>query len=243
MKYKRSPRMQQKLPSEDIILAAPPASHRKYEKSRGVIASLFGSGAMFGASMLTGTMSPALLAARAASLVMPISSAASSGSNDKKRKKSFEQYEAMRHEKYGAYIDEQKARIEAIARIQREILTEENPDPEICIENVAHLNRSLWERMPSDRDYLDVRVGMGYEKLCVNVKSRTDSNGFQLESDEVRSLPIKSSKKQESLIMYPPVFLFCSQQYHRNYGKQRQNNKSYKKYAYFADFTALLQRC
>ena len=66
MKYKRSPRMQQKLPSEDIILAAPPASHRKYEKSRGVIASLFGSGAMFGASMLTGTMSPALLAARSA---------------------------------------------------------------------------------------------------------------------------------------------------------------------------------
>lgn len=191
MKYKRSPRMQQKLPSEDIILAAPPASHRKYEKSRGVIASLFGSGAMFGASMLTGTMSPALLAARAASLVMPISSAASSGSNDKKRKKSFEQYEAMRHEKYGAYIDEQKARIEAIARIQREILTEENPDPEICIENVAHLNRSLWERMPSDRDYLDVRVGMGYEKLCVNVKSRTDSNGFQLESDEVRELTDK----------------------------------------------------
>ena len=191
MKYKRSPRMQQKLPSEDIILAAPPASHRKYEKSRGVIASLFGSGAMFGASMLTGTMSPALLAARAASLVMPISSVASSGSNDKKRKKSLEQYEAMRHEKYGAYIDEQKARIEAIARIQREILTEENPDPEICIENVAHLNRSLWERMPSDRDYLDVRVGMGYEKLCVNVKSRTDSNGFQLESDEVRELTDK----------------------------------------------------
>lgn len=45
--------------------------------------------------------------------------------------------------------------------------------------------------MPSDRDYLDVRVGMGYEKLCVNVKSRTDSNGFQLESDEVRELTDK----------------------------------------------------
>ena len=45
--------------------------------------------------------------------------------------------------------------------------------------------------MPSDRDYLDVRVGMGYEKLCVNVKSRTDSNGFSLESDEVRELTDK----------------------------------------------------
>lgn len=191
MKYKRSPRMQQKLPSEDIILAAPPAKRQKYEKSRGMMASLFGSGAMVGASMLTGAMSPALLAARAASLVMPVSSIASSGSGDKKRKKSIEQYEAMRREKYGAYIDEQKARIDSVARIQREILTEENPTPDICIENVSHLNRSLWERMPSDRDYLDVRVGMGYEKLCVNVKSRNDSSGFQLENDEIRELTEK----------------------------------------------------
>ena len=88
MKYKRSPGCSRNcLQRSDIILAAPPASHRKYEKSRGVIASLFGSGAMFGASMLTGTMSPALLAARAASLVMPISSAASSGSMTKSERK------------------------------------------------------------------------------------------------------------------------------------------------------------
>lgn len=188
LKYRRSPRTQDQLPSEDILLAPAPSKGQKYEKGRGIFSSIAGSGAMFAASMLTSAASPALLAARAASMVSPVTSIASSSGSNKKRKKSIEQYEAMRREKYGAYIADQKARIESVAKVQREILTRENPAPKDCVNVLFGLQRSLWERMPSDRDFLDIRMGMGYENLCVNVKSRTDSNGFQMEDDETREL-------------------------------------------------------
>lgn len=186
--YRRSPRTLDQFPSQDIILANAPTKGQKYEKSRGMFASLAGTGAMFATSMMTSAMSPALLAARAASLVSPITSMASSSSANKKRKMTLEQYEAMRREKYGAYIDDQKARIESVAKVQRDIISSENPEPKECLDILYGLKRSLWERMPSDRDFLDVRVGMGYENLCVAVKSRTDSNGFTMEEDEIREL-------------------------------------------------------
>ena len=188
LKYRRSPRTQEQLPSADIILSPPPSKGQKYEKNRGMLANLAGTGAMFATSMMTSALSPALLAARAASLVSPIASMATSSSSSKKRKMSTEQYEAMRREKYGAYIADQKARIDSVAKVQRDILTNENPTPAECLNILYGLKRNLWERMPADRDFLDVRVGMGYEDLCVSVKSRTDNNAFQMESDEIREL-------------------------------------------------------
>ncbi len=188
LKYRRSPRTQDQLPHEDIVLATAPTKGQKYEKPRGMLASFAGTGAMFATSMLTSAASPALLAARAASLVSPIASMASSNGANKKRKMTLEQYEAMRREKYGAYIDDQKARIASVAKVQRDILTQENPTPGECLNVLYGLRRSLWERMPSDRDFLDVRVGMGYEDLCVKVKSRNDGNGFTMEDDEIRDL-------------------------------------------------------
>lgn len=188
LKYRRSPRTQDQLPSQDITLANAPNKAQKFEKNRGMFASLAGTGAMFAANMMTAAASPALLAARAASLVSPIASAATSSSSNKRRKMSLEQYEALRREKYGAYIDDQKARIESVAKVQREIITNENPDPRECMNILYGLKRNFWERMPVDRDFLDVRVGMGYENLCVAVKARAENNGFQMEDDETREL-------------------------------------------------------
>ncbi len=186
--YKRSPRAVNKLPNEDITLAAAPTKGQKYEKrSGGMFASLAGQGAMMATSMLTTVASPALIAARAASLITPVTSIATSGSAGKKRKQSLEQYEANRQKKYGAYIQDQKARIEKVAETQREIITAENPEPRECINVLYGLRRALWERLPYDRDFLDVRIGMGYEDLCVNVRSR-GGDGFTMEDDEVREL-------------------------------------------------------
>ena len=186
--YRRSPRAKEKLPSEDIVLANAPTKAQKFVKGRGVFSSLAGSSAMLAGGMLTGIASPALLAARAASLVAPVTSVASNKGANKKRKKSAEKYEAMRQEKYGAYIQAQKARIELVAKEQRQIIMRENPTMTECAEIAAGLKRSLWERDPYDSDFLDVRVGMGYEPLCVSVKARADSATFQIEEDEVSEL-------------------------------------------------------
>lgn len=185
--YQRSPRIQEKLPSEDIVLSPPPAKAQKYGKRGNFLPSLMGIGTIGLSSLLYGAASPALIAARAASVVSPIFGAASSSRNSKKNKKRAEEYEKLREEKYGEYIQSQKARIDSAAKLQRDIITSENPTPSECNDILFGLKRNLWERKPSDRDYLDVRIGMGYEKLCVDVKSRNDL-GFQMEVDEVREL-------------------------------------------------------
>lgn len=188
LRYRRSPRIQSQLPGEDIVLAPPPAKGQKYERSRGMLSSLLGSGVMLATGVLTTAASPALLAARAASMVSPAVSAVSSGKDNKRRKRGAQRYEEARQQRYQAYIDDQKARIESVAKVQRDILTSENPSPEDCMNILYGLRRSLWERMPSDRDFLDVRLGMGYEDLCISVKSRAESNAVQIEEDEVREL-------------------------------------------------------
>ena len=186
--YRRSPRAKEKMPSDDIILASAPTKGQKFEKGRGAFSSLASSGAMLAGSLAMGVASPALLAARAASLVVPVSGIATNKSSNKKRKKKSEQYEAMRREKYGAYIQAQKARIESVAKIQRQIVMRANPNIAECVGIASGLRRNLWERTPSDADFLDVRVGMGYEPLCVAVKARQDSSSFQMEDDEVKAL-------------------------------------------------------
>lgn len=186
--YKRSPRKQDKLPYEDIVLSNAPSKGQGFAKRRGRGVMLASSAAMMGSSLLYGAMSPALIAARSASMIYPITSMASSRSSDKEQKKKVKDYEAKRLEKYGAYIEEQKAIIEQVAQVQRSILTTENPTPKECLQTVNVLSNNLWERMPSDRDFLHTRIGMGYEELCVKVKSRAESNGFQMESDEMRDL-------------------------------------------------------
>lgn len=188
-KFHRSPRTQEQLPEEPITLATPPAKPQKFEKSRGIFTSLLGSGAMLASSIaMGGAASPAFLAARAASMVSPIANVGMQSSGNKKRKKQLEEYEKQRRERYGQYIQEQKARIEAVANNQREILTRENPSPEENIKSVKNVNRTLWERTSTDRDFLDVRLGMGYDDICVPVKSFINDNSFQMENDDIRDM-------------------------------------------------------
>ena len=85
--YRRSPRTREKLPDQDIILANAPTKAQKYEGSRGFLSSLAGSSAMLAGSLIMGVASPALLAARAASLVSPVASVTSGKRVSKKQKK------------------------------------------------------------------------------------------------------------------------------------------------------------
>lgn len=188
LKYRRSPRTQERLPEKPIILDPPPASQGEYKKRRGMFGSVIGMGAMTAASLATGGgASAAMLLARSAGLISPVASMVAQGGSEKERKKKMTEYELMRQERYGQYIQAQKSTIEEVARLQREILTRENPSAVECLANLQQLKRSLWERSPGDRDFLDVRLGMGYEDLCVPVKAK-EENGFRMEMEEIRQL-------------------------------------------------------
>lgn len=186
LKYRRSPRTRDRLPHEDIVLAPPPAKGARSEKGKGFFASIASPAARVATTVVTSASSPALMAARTAKLVPSIARTVSADSKNKKRMQSMEDQQAQLFERYGAYMDDQRARIEAVAQQQREIISHENPDPAECMKILFSLRRNLWERMPSDEDFLDVRIGMGYEDLCVPIKSRSDIQGFTADDENVR---------------------------------------------------------
>ena len=81
-----------------------------------------------------------MLLARSAGLVTPLVSVATSGGMDKKQKKRLEEYEKLRKERFGAYIEDQKRHIEEVARQQRSIITMENPSPAECMKIVLEVD-------------------------------------------------------------------------------------------------------
>lgn len=187
--YRRSPRIQEQLPTERFVLAAPPSKGQKFNKGKGIFGMLAGSGAMLAASALTmGTASPALLAARAAYMIVPTMNAVGSMRNNKRQQKQLDEYTALRMEKYKNYIQEQQSRIEMIADKQRQIIEKANPEPQECLKTVMELKTNLWERMFTDPDFMELRIGMGYEDLCVEVVSRAEANGVRMDDDELLDL-------------------------------------------------------
>lgn len=187
--YQRSPRTQEELPQDDIVLASPPSKGQRYEKHRGALGSVASSAAMIGSSMMMGgAASGAMIAARAAMLVMPATNIATQTASSKRNKKKLDNYAKQRELRFADYLNEQRARIFAVASQQQKIINEENPNPQVCMNVVDNLNRNLWERTPSDRDFLDVRLGMGYEELCVSVKDRSQAYGVEMEDDDAKEM-------------------------------------------------------
>ena len=182
--YHLSPRTREQLPAEDIILSAVPAKARSMGTKNGNWAYLIGSGAMLAASLATGTLSPGLLLARAAGMISPIANLKMYGKLSKEEQQQLEEYEKLRQESYRAYIDDQKARIQKTADLQRRILTEENGSPRSCLETVEELKWNLWERSFEDSDFLTTRLGIGRIPLCVKVKTRAETDGFKMEEDD-----------------------------------------------------------
>lgn len=186
--FNRSPRIREQLPQKPIILSNPPSKQGQLGKRRGAYASLLGSGAMIGANIALGAVSPALMAARAAGLISPVIHGVLNSQDSKEAKKRYKDYEYLRQTKYVEYIEGQKAKILNVAAEQRRIISQENPDPTACCEITVRRKPTLWERKPNDSDFLSVRLGMSYEPLCVEVKSPFEMDAFHMESELIEQL-------------------------------------------------------
>ncbi len=189
LKYKLSPRTREQLPKDMIVLSNPPSLGNVSGKyGIGSMGYLTSNAFMIAMSMIGGNFSPAFMLARSAGMIPSVVNMVKSSKMNKKQKAELEKYQAMCVEKYEEYIREQRAKIGQAADIQRRIITQENPDPNECIDIMNNLRKRLWERMPNDSDFLSVRLGMGYEELCVDVKTRSDLNAFHIQSDEMEQL-------------------------------------------------------
>ena len=180
LQYRLSPRIRETMPSETIVLSSPPASATAMGRQSMNWMYLLGSGAMMATSLASGAFNPFSLLY----MLSPVGSIIASKKMTKEQKAQMEEYMKVREETYQTYIEGQKARIGKIADIQRQITLQENPGPEACIDTVMNLRRNLWERMPEDNDFLTLRLGLGRDRLCVNVRARSDPDGYEMPQDD-----------------------------------------------------------
>ena len=206
LRHRLSPRIQDQLPQEPIILDRPPKKGQEYHPNGSRLASMISMGAMAGSGLMMAMASPALAFARAVSLAASVYNMAAGSKMDKQRREQMEEYNRRREEEYRTYIEAQRARIMTVASEQRRILSEENPEPARCLEMAEKTARQLWERMTTDRDFLDVRMGMGYEDLCVPIKNYAENRGLMLEDDELEDL-CNTIAEENRVVDYVPTRL------------------------------------
>lgn len=72
------------------------------------------------------------------------------------------------HHRYRRHLAETRRNARQIAADQRATAVVAQPSPQRLLA-IAHQRRRLWERRPSDPDFLRVRIGLGRAPLCVPV--------------------------------------------------------------------------
>lgn len=201
LNYRRSPRIRERMPSEPIVISNPPAAAQIFDANNNV-ANIINYGAMMATTLAYGMANPMLLALRTATSA---SNMFFSGKRNKEMKEKLETYERDRREKYTAYMADQLAKITKVAEVQKRILTNENPDPEGCYDSVMGLKRNIWERMPGDDDFLRLRLGMGPNNLCVDLKCQNPHTGFVMQTDAMEEL--QAHTVEENIVVNSPVNL------------------------------------
>lgn len=185
--FRIATRLREKLPDRKIVLAVPPAQPSAPQKV-GVLGKVLGPMGMILSTAVTGIASPALLAARAASLISPVASSISGIKLGKKNSAAAKAYLEELYSKYSDYMEQQTQRIKAAADDQRRIITQENPTPQESIRIAKNREKQLWWRRVKDNDFMSVRIGNGYERLCVPVITNAKENGFEMEYNELRDM-------------------------------------------------------
>lgn len=203
--FRLSPRIQDQLPQETIVLDRPPKKGQEYHPRPNRM-GMMNMVIRAGASLAMGMVSPALAFFQGINVLTGVHDMMASSKMEKQRQAEMEEYNRRREAEYRTYIEAQRAQILLVAQEQRRILTEENPEPAKCLIKAEKLDRSLWERMPGDRDFLDVRLGMGYEDLCVPIKNYAESRGVMMEDDELEDL-CNQIAEENRIVDYVPTRL------------------------------------
>ncbi|WP_042462813.1 type VII secretion protein EssC [Neobacillus dielmonensis] len=87
--------------------------------------------------------------------------------HEKKRKI---ENEKVRQERYSQYLEKMKQVIANECRYQSEILHENHITLDACLERIQNRDRTLWERVIGQEDFLKVRVGLGNLPLEAEIK-------------------------------------------------------------------------
>lgn len=89
--------------------------------------------------------------------------------------------ERKRIKRYRQYMKKKFGEMEERFENNRKILLLTYPEPAVCINRVANMDRRIWERMPLHEDFLEMRLGSG--TIPNPIKSSVPEDRFTMEDD------------------------------------------------------------
>ena len=120
----------------------------------------------------------------------------------KYNKRQEEANEIYRRKRYSEYLTAKEAEIKQKYERNIRVLNENlMPSPEILSNFICERNRRLWERVPSDADFLSVRLGIGELDFGIDIQS--PNKGFTLEDDPMLDNAIALKNKYAKMTNVP----------------------------------------
>ena len=87
-------------------------------------------------------------------------------------------------EKYEKYLAEKEEELANEYKLQSEIIRENVISLNVCLENLKHRKLNFWDKRMDQSDFLVTRIGVGDEKLKVDIDE--PSKGFSVDDDELK---------------------------------------------------------
>lgn len=166
--FNRYPRKHFELEHKTISVDGPPMSMAKNQMP--LVLRMGGSMVMSGAAAMAGNYTMLL-----SSVLFPFLSS-------KYTEQQRQEYEKLRLRKYTEYLEAKKAEISSACASEQKALNQMFPLPEDFCSPVQKKSR-LWERRPTDNDFLQLRLGTGQRPLSAEFEY--PEKRFELDSDDL----------------------------------------------------------
>ena len=196
---KRAPRKRNKLPSGEIQIAAPPAVGTKPETNW--LSTLLPAGITIALAVVMATVmgnSMMLLY----TLPMTLGGIVVSVLNYRKTAVKYQQNKKKLNDQYDESLQATENELKEKYEYQLDSLLKSDPEVQDCIDIARYRSPALWQRRPSDEDFVMARVGQGDVNL--SVKITVPKSGFSLESDP-RYDKAEQLRKEYEVIKDAPI--------------------------------------
>ena len=109
-------------------------------------------------------------------------------------------------EKYSRYLQTQEAELMEELKLQKEILLENLISVEECVKIIQNRTLRFWDKRMDQNDFLVARIGIGNEKLAVDVNY--PEQGFTVDEDDLRKSLEQLVKRFEYIDNVPLGYSF-----------------------------------
>lgn len=129
----------------------------------------------------------------------------------RKQKKQHSQKSTLIDDKYREYLESVQKTLDAAHNQQLQSLSSANPDPVECLQIAENREKTLWERKPSDEDFMSARIGIG--SIPAAYQARFQQPQIVLQEQELETKAARIAENSTEIAGAPIICDFLECQY------------------------------